>query len=204
MRGHPRLPGSLAPADLADHPHTWPVAESTARWGSPFLRVRTDTIVSADGAQHERAIVEHQGAVGIVAIDEDDRVLLVEQYRHPMGLRMLEIPAGVLDIAGESAQLAAERELAEEGDIVAERWEQILTLAATPGYSTERWVVWRASDLVPVPEEERTPRLAEEADLVQWWMPLDEAIQAVFDGRIGDALTVAGILAEQVRRQGPP
>jgi ADP-ribose pyrophosphatase len=204
MRGHPRLPGSLAPSGIGDQPHRWPVAESTPRWGSPFLSVRTDTIVDVAGGRHERAVVEHRGAVGILALDEDDRTLLVEQYRHPLGRRMLEIPAGVLDVAGESTQSAAERELAEEGDIVAAQWAELFTLAATPGYSTERWVVWRASQLSAVPAAERTERLAEEADLIQWWMPFDDAVRAIFDGRIGDALTVAAILAEQVRRSGLP
>jgi ADP-ribose pyrophosphatase len=200
MTAHPRLPGSLAPADLADHPHSWPVAGSTRRWGGEFLQVRTDTIVDGDGQAHERAVVQHRGAVGILAVDEGDRILLVEQYRHPLGMRMLEIPAGILDVDGESAQLAAQRELVEEGDISAAAWEQLFTLAATPGYSTERWVVWRASELEPVPDGERTERHAEEADLVQWWMPLGAAVDAIFEGRIADALTVAGILAEHARR----
>lgn len=200
MPDHPRLPGSVAPEGLTDRPHVWPVAASTPRWGTAFLGVRTDRIVATDGSEHERAVVEHQGAVGILAIDEDDRILLVEQYRHPMGRRMLEIPAGVLDVVGESTEAAAARELAEEGDVLATHWDELFTLAATPGYSTEQWVVWRATDLSPVPEADRAVREAEEADIAQWWMPLDDAVAAIFDGRIGDALTVAAILAERARR----
>lgn len=200
MTGHPRLPGFLAPSDLSDHPHEWPVAESTPRWGTEFLKVRTDTIVDPNGDQFDRAVVVHQGAVAVLAIDEDDRVLLVEQYRHPLGRRMLETPAGLLDVDGESARAAAERELAEEADIVAERWDEVFTLAATPGYSTEQWVLWRATGLTAVPDGDRHDRKAEEADMRQWWMPFDEAVHAIFEGRIGDALTVAGILAEHVRR----
>lgn len=198
---HPSLPGSLAPPDLADHRHAWPVAESTRRWDNPFLSVRTDRIVDPSGAEHDRAVVEHRGAVAILALDDDDRVLLVEQYRHPLGLRMLEIPAGVLDVDGESSRAAAVRELGEEADLAAATWEELFTLAATPGYSTEQWVLWRATDLSPLPHGDRTRREAEEADLIQWWMPLDDAVEAILTGRIGDALTVAGILAEQVRRQ---
>ena len=200
---HPRLPGSLAPRDLADRPHTWPVTDSVPRWGNDYLSVRTDRIVDPDGGDHERVVVEHDGAVGILAVDEDHRILLVEQYRHSQGARMLELPAGILDVTGESALRAAERELAEEGDIAAATWDELFTLAATPGYSTERWIVWRASDLSPLAESERTDRHAEEADLLQWWMPLDAAVRAVFDGRIADALTVTGILAEHVRRTAP-
>lgn len=174
------------------------------RWENPFLSLRTDTIVDPSGEPHDRAVVVHQGAVAVLAVDEDDRVLLVEQYRHPLGRRMLEIPAGLLDVAGESARDAAERELGEEADLTAETWEEIFRLAATPGYSTEEWVLWRATGLHPLPEHQRTAREAEEADLVQWWMPLQEAVAAIFDGRIADALTVAGILAEQTRRTGRP
>lgn len=145
-------------------------------------------------------MVVHRGAVAVLALDEDDRVLLVEQYRHPLGLRMLELPAGLLDVEGESAREAAARELGEEADVAAHEWEELFTLAATPGYSTEQWAVWRATKLRPLPAEERTERHAEEADLVQWWMPLDDAVAAIFDGRIGDALTVAGVMAEKARR----
>ncbi|HSI26361.1 MAG TPA: NUDIX hydrolase [Aeromicrobium sp.] len=198
---HPSLPGSLAPPDLADHPHAWPVAASTRRWDNPFLSVRTDRIVDPSGEEHDRAVVEHRGAVAILALDEDDRVLLVEQYRHPVGLRMLEIPAGVLDVDGESSREAAARELGEEADVAAATWEELFTMAATPGYSTEQWVLWRATGLSPLPQGDRTRREAEEADLVQWWMPLDDAVEAILAGRIGDALTVAGILSEQVRRR---
>lgn len=200
---HPRLPGSLAPSDLEDHPHAWPVAESTRRWDNPFLSLRTDRIVDPAGGEHDRAVVEHRGAVAVLALDEDDRVLLVEQYRHPLGLRMLELPAGVLDVDGESSRAAAVRELGEEADVAAATWEELFTLAATPGYSTEQWILWRATGLSPLPEHARTQREAEEADLVQWWMPLDDAVRAVFAGRIGDALTVAGVLAEHARRRLP-
>jgi len=147
-------------------------------------------------------VVQPRGAVGILALDEENRVLLVEQYRHPLQARLLEIPAGTLDVAGESAQSAAARELIEEGDVTAEVWEKLFEIAATPGYSTERWTLFRASGLNPVPLAERAERHAEEADLDQWWMPLDDAVAAIFAGRISDALTIVGILAEAVRRRG--
>jgi ADP-ribose pyrophosphatase len=172
------------------------------RYESAYLSVRTDGIIDPSGDVHERAVVVHQGAVGILAVDEEGRILLVEQYRHAMGARLLELPAGILDVDDESPQAAAERELVEEGDVTAKVWEELFPLAATPGYSTERWVLFRASDLSAVADAERAERHAEEADLEQWWMPLDDAVTAVFDGRITDALTIAGILAEAVRRSG--
>ena len=114
--------------------------------------------------------------------------------------RIRDLTAGTLDVEGESALAAAERELVEEGDVAAATWEEILGLTATPGYSTERWRLYRATDLSPVPHSERTERHAEEADLEQWWMPLDEAVQAIFDGRMSNALAIAAIMSEVVRR----
>ncbi len=197
---HPRLPGRLAPAGHGDSEHAWPVAATTPRYSSPFLSVRTDVIVDPTGEPHERVVVQPRGAVAVLAIDEDSRVLLVEQYRHPVAARLLELPAGTLDVDGESAQAAAERELNEEGDVTAAVWEEVFGLVATPGYSTERWRVFRATQLAPVPTDERTPRHAEEADLDQWWMPLDDAVEAIFAGRISNALAIAAIMSEVVRR----
>lgn len=197
---HPRLPGRIAPADHGDSAQAWVVASTTERYASAFLSVRTDVIVDPTGEQHERVVVQPRGAVAVLALDEDSRVLLVEQYRHPVGARLLELPAGTLDVEGESALSAAQRELVEEGDVSAATWEEMLELSATPGYSTERWQLYRATDLSPVPHHERAERHAEEADLEQWWMPLDAAVQAIFDGRIGNALAIAGIMSEVVRR----
>jgi ADP-ribose pyrophosphatase len=176
------------------------VASSVDQYSSPFLSVRTDLIVDPAGEQHERVVVQPRGAVGVVALDEDDRVLLVEQYRHPLSARLLELPAGILDVTGESAQAAAARELAEEGDVMADVWEEMFTLAASPGYSTERLTLFRATSLHPLPHADRLERVAEEADMSQWWMPLDDAVQAILDGRLSNALAVAGILAEWTRR----
>ena len=197
---HPRLPGRIAPADHADSPAAWPIASTTSRYDSDFLSVRTDAIVDPSGEVHERVVVQPRGAVAVLALDEDSRVLLVEQYRHPVGARLLELPAGTLDVDGESALAAAQRELIEEGDVTAADWEEFLALSATPGYSTERWQVYRATDLSPVPHHERAARHAEGADLEQWWMPLDAAVQAIFDGRISNALAIAAIMTEVVRR----
>jgi ADP-ribose pyrophosphatase len=198
---HPDLPGQLADsATIADTVHSWPVSRSTEGFANAYLTVDVDTIVGPDGDEHARVVVQPHGAVGVVALDADDRVLLVEQYRHSVRHRMLEIPAGTLDVAGENPLEAAVRELAEEADLAADEWTPQLELCATPGYSSERWTVFRASGLRPVPPADRTDRHAEEADMSQWWLPFDDAVTAVLDGRIGDGMTVAALLAEQVRR----
>lgn len=201
MTEHPLLPGRLATTGaLADSPQAWPVSNSDPKYESPYVSLSIDTIVDPVGVEHARAVVRPHGAVGVLAIDADDRVLLVEQYRHPATRRMLEIPAGTLDVEGESPLDAAIRELAEEADVVASRWEAMLELFATPGYSTERWHVFRAAELSAVPIVERTTRVAEEADMSQWWLPFDEAVDAVLAGRFTDSMTVSAILAAQVLR----
>ncbi len=200
MSAHPDLPGLLADASISDSALDWPVSASTPGFANGYLSVDVDTIVDPGGDEHDRVVVRPHGAIGIVALDSDDRVLLVEQYRHPVRHRMLEIPAGTLDVEGEDELVAAARELAEEADLAAEHWERELGIFATPGYSSEAWTVFRASGLSPVPHDDRTERVAEEADMQQWWLPFDDAIDAVLDGRISDGMTVVALLAEQARR----
>jgi 8-oxo-dGTP pyrophosphatase MutT (NUDIX family) len=200
MTQHPALPGLLADDAIGDGDESWPVAESVPAYESPYVSLTVDTIVDPTGEQHARAVVRPNGAVAVVAIDDADRLLLVEQYRHPTGRRLLELPAGTLDVEGEQPQDAAARELAEEADVVAATWAPLLHLQMTPGYSTERIQVYVAGGLTPVAEADRTEREAEEAHMAQWWMPFDAAVTAVLDGRIADAKTVAAILAVQAQR----
>lgn len=200
MAEHPVLPGRLASSDVADTDQSWPVSTSEPQYTSPYISLRIDTIVDPSGDGHSRAVVQPHGAVGVLALDDEDRLLLVQQYRHPVGKFLLEIPAGTLDVDGEAPQDAAVRELAEEADIVAAQWNSALRLLATPGYSAEGWEVFRATGLSAVPHADRTDREAEEADMVQWWLPFEQAVDAVLTGRITDAMTVAAILAEQVHR----
>ena len=179
MTPHPHLPGRLAGSILSDADASWAVSSSETKYDSPYVSLGIDTIVAPDGTEHGRAVVQPNDAIGILALDEDDRLLLVEQYRHPVRRRLLEIPAGTLDVPGESALDASIRELAEEADLVAAHWEPQLSA---------------------VPESDRTRREAEEADMVQWWLPFDEAVDAGLSGRFNDSLTVAAILAAQVLR----
>jgi 8-oxo-dGTP pyrophosphatase MutT (NUDIX family) len=197
---HPSLPGRLAADGLADSDQSWPVSGTDVKFESPYVSLRVDTIVDSSGEEHSRAVVTPNGAVAVVALDEDDRVLLVEQYRHPTGRRLLELPAGTLDVEGEAPLDAAKRELAEEADVAASSWAPLLDLVMTPGYSSERIQVFVATDVTAVAHADRTKREAEEADMAQWWVPFDDAVDAVLSGRITDAKTVAAILAVQVSR----
>ena len=200
-RPHELFTGNLADGEqLTDAPAQWPVAESTIVHDTPYAQVRTDHIVDPSGQSHARIVVKPNGAVGVLALDRQDRVLLVQQYRHPVGQRMLELPAGTLDVAGEASLDAARRELAEEADVTAANWSRLLIAHASPGYSSEAWEVFLATDLAPVDDADRTVREAEEADMDHWWLPFGEALDAVADGRITDAMTVAGLLALHAQR----
>ena len=109
MTEHPDLSGLLAVTSIGDTDESWPVARSDAQFESPYVSLTVDTIVDPDGHEHPRAVVRPHGAVAVVAIDDADRLLLVEQYRHPTGRRLLELPAGTLDVPGEEPQDAAAR-----------------------------------------------------------------------------------------------
>ncbi|GAA1734455.1 NUDIX hydrolase [Aeromicrobium alkaliterrae] len=200
MSAHPSLPGRLAPDDLADQEASWPVAASETFYDTTYVSLRRDTIVDPSGGEHPRAVVQPRGAVGVIALDDDDRILLVAQYRHPVGRRMIELPAGILDVEGEDPRDTAARELAEEADVQAEHWEHHLVIRSSPGYTSEALTVFRATGLSPVPEDQRTKREAEEADMEQWWLPFADAVAAVLDGRISNGLAIGAILAEHARR----
>ncbi|KAA1420118.1 NUDIX hydrolase [Mumia zhuanghuii] len=151
------------------------------------------------GGTMRRTTVRHDAAVGVVVLDDDGRVLLLEQYRHPVGARLVELPAGLLDIAGEPAQDAAARELAEEADLVASRWDPLVSLRSSPGFTDERVEVFLARGLSAVAADARTDREDEEADMAAVWVPLEDAVAAVLDGRITNSLAVAGLLACHIR-----
>ncbi|MFY0406000.1 NUDIX domain-containing protein [Solicola sp. PLA-1-18] len=200
---HPSLPGFLpAPGEqVRDREQHWPVAGSSRLYDGSYMSVREDRVTAPDGHELTRQVVEHKGAVGVVVVDDDDRVLLLEQYRHPVAHRLLELPAGVLDVPGESPLEAARRELGEETDLVAEHWEPLVHRAhASPGYTAERWEVFLARGLSLVPDADRTVREGEEADMGVVWVPFDDAVRAALEGRIGDCMTMIGLLAAHAHR----
>ncbi|MBE9375940.1 NUDIX hydrolase [Saccharopolyspora sp. HNM0983] len=156
------------------------------------------------GSHSRREVVEHHGAAGIVAVDEDDGVVLIHQYRYPLGRRLWELPAGLLDIAGEDALDTARRELVEEAGITAEHWSVLVDVASSPGFTDECVRVFLATGLTEVARPDAAGD--EEADLVIDRFPLSEAVQMALRGEIVNGPAVAGLLAaKQVRdhRQTP-
>ncbi|PJI95284.1 NUDIX domain-containing protein [Luteimicrobium subarcticum] len=149
-----------------------------------------------------REVIDHPGAVAVVALDPDDRVLLLRQYRHPVGRELWEVPAGLLDVDGEPAELTAARELAEEADLRAASWAVLTDYYTTPGGSTEALRVFVARDLSPVPDDERFERHDEERDIEVRWVPLDDAVAAVLSGAVHNPSAVVGVLAAHASRAG--
>ena len=157
--------------------------------------IRTDIVDLGDGEQVERDLVVHPGAVGIIAVDDDQQVLLVRQYRHPVSALLWEPPAGLLDVPGEDPLDAAKRELFEEAGYRAERWSVLLDVFMSPGGSGESVRLFLAQDLTPVTESERFLGEAEERAMITRWIPLAQARAGLFAGHLHSPLSVMGILA---------
>ena len=167
----------------------------TQRYSGPIFTVYTDKVTMSGGGTAERDVTENKGAVGVVAIDDVGRVVLIRQYRHPVHRRLWELPAGLRDVDGEELAITAGRELAEEADLIAGRWDLLVDLHTSPGFSDETIRIFLARDLSPVPEAQRHERTDEEADLEITWVDLDEAVAMIFRGEITNAAAVGGLLA---------
>lgn len=166
-------------------------ASETLHRGKIFA-LRRDQVRMPGGEIAIREVVEHFGAVAIVAMDDSDNIVLVYQYRHPFGRRLWELPAGLLDVAGEAPQLTAARELREEAGLHAHTWRVLVDLNTSPGFSDESVRVYLATGLTEVSRPEAHD---EEADMTLHWHPIAEAARLVLTGEIVNSIAVSGILA---------
>ncbi|TFD91613.1 NUDIX domain-containing protein [Cryobacterium serini] len=172
------------------------VTASDVAYNGAIWNVRRDSF-AYNGASITREYIDHPGAVAVLALDEQDRVLVIKQYRQPTGLRGWELPAGLLDIAGENAVVGAQRELAEEADVVATEWALLTEFYTSPGGSNEAIRVYLARGVSAIAAFDRTH---EEADIEPRWVSLDECVDAVMARRVSNPILIVGILAAQVAR----
>lgn len=159
-----------------------------------------DTFELGEAGRLTREYVAHTGAVAVLALDDDERVLVIQQYRHPVGTYMWELPAGLLDVDGEAPQVAAARELHEEADTEAGRWDVLVDYLSSPGGSSEALRVYLARDLRDVPEADRHQRHGEELGMPTRRVPLDELVDGVLAGRLTSPSLVVGVLAAAALR----
>ena len=167
----------------------------TPRYAGPIFTVYSDRVTMSGGEAATRDVVENKGAVGVVALDDAGRVVLIRQYRHAVRLRLWELPAGLRDVAGEPPATTAARELAEEADLRAGRFDLLIDLHTSPGFCSESIRLFLARDVTPVPDADRYRRTDEEADLETAWFDLDEAVAMVLRGEITNAAAAGGLLA---------
>ncbi|RKN15658.1 NUDIX hydrolase [Micromonospora musae] len=175
--------------------HRYEVRSRQQRWSGRIFDVVTEEVTMPGGGTGLRDIVRHVGAVAVVALDDAGQVVLIRQYRHPVGRHLWELPAGLMDVSGEDLPAAAARELAEEADLTAGRMDVLVDLHSSPGFTNELVRVFLARDLADVPPEQRHERRDEEADLQVVRIDLDEAVAMVLAGEITNASCVAGLLA---------
>ncbi|HET7900069.1 MAG TPA: NUDIX hydrolase [Candidatus Nanopelagicales bacterium] len=189
------------PESLADEAVHNTVRSSEALVHGKVWDVRREAVELGDGQTVVRDYLVHPGAVGVLALDGEDRVLLGRQYRHPVGMQLWEPVAGLLDVADESPLDGAARELVEEAGLVAGRWDVLVDFENSPGGSSETIRCYLARDLAPAPGG-RPHGDGEERDMPWTWVPLDAAVEAVLSGRFSAPLTAIGVLAAYASRLG--
>lgn len=173
--------------------HGYRVLSRTELFRGRIFQVRSDEIETPAGERTHREYLVHIGSVGVVALDDREQVVLIRQYRHALGRPLWELPAGLVDVPGETLPEVAHRELAEETDLTAGRLDLLLDLHPSPGVSDERIRVFLARQLAPAPRPH--VRTHEEATITVDRFPLDVAVGMVFDGQVTNGLAVAGVLA---------
>ena len=187
---------------IADQPSPHEVVASQVVWNGRIVDMVKDHVIVVEGREPVvREYTRHPGAVAVVVMRGEsgaEEILLERQYRHPVQASLWEIPAGLLDIPGEDPRVAAERELAEEADLVAKRWDVLVDYFTSPGGSSEPLRVFLARELRDA--DEAFDREDEEATMEYAWVRLDDALTMVLDGRLHNPSAVIGVLAAHAAR----
>ena len=187
---------------IADQSSPHAVTASQVVWSGRIVDMVKDHVIVVEGQEPVvREYTRHPGAVAVVVLRGEsggEEILLERQYRHPVKALLWEIPAGLLDIPGEDPRVAAQRELAEEADLVAKRWDVLVDYFTSPGGSTEPLRIFLARDLQDA--DEAFDREDEEATMEYAWVGLDDALTMVLDGRLHNPSAVIGVLATHAAR----
>ncbi|MEV6013930.1 NUDIX hydrolase [Streptomyces sp. NPDC051997] len=186
---------------IKDTPEEWEVRATETPFKGNKTSVRTDDVVMPDGSVVRRDYQVHPGSVAVLALDDEDRVLVLRQYRHPVRQKLWEIPAGLLDIPGENPLHAAQRELYEEAHVKAETWRVLTDVYTTPGGCDEAIRIFLARDLSQA-EGERFEVEDEEADMELARVPLDDLVAGVLAGDLHNNCLVVGVLSLVAARRG--
>ncbi len=186
---------------IHDIPAQWPVSATETPFTGRVTGVRSDLVTMPDGSTARRDYQTHPGSVAVVALDDDGRVLVLRQYRHPVRQRLWEIPAGLLDVPGEHPLHAAQRELYEEAHAKAADWRVLVDIYSTPGGSSEAIRIFLARDLADA-EGERFAASDEEAEFEHARVPLDELVRGVLAGELHNSCLAVGVLALQAVLNG--
>ena len=205
---HSEAPAA-APATLSDRPVRWPVESSEDLYRDDWVvALRADRVRRPDdphGEPFRRLVLEHPGAVIVLAVDDEGRVCLLRQYRHPAGKELVELPAGLCDVPGEDPELTARRELREEVGVEASEWTHLGSFHSSPGISAEVMHLYLAQGLTDVGRGDFLP-VHEEAEMEVFWASFEELSRAVVAGRVTDAplaLAVLMVLGRALDDQGP-
>lgn len=189
---------------LVDVPLSWPVVDSADIYrGDWVVSLRTDTVhrPGRPTDTFRRLVVEDPGAVVVLAVDDEDRAVVIHQYRHPVQMRLVELPAGKLDQEGEDPLLAAQRELHEEVGLHARDWRHLMTTYASPGITAETHAIYLARGLQEVARNFELHH--EEAEIAVDRVPVGALVEAVLDGSVADAPLATAVLAyEALRSRG--
>jgi ADP-ribose pyrophosphatase len=184
-----------------DRPEAWDVRSSQDVWrGDAPFSVRRDLVVAPDSDEEfGRLVLEHPGAVVVLAIDADGSALVLAQYRHPVGRVLVELPAGLLDVPGEDPIVTAQRELVEETGVRAARWTRLLSTYSSPGLSSELIHYFLAEELVEVPDRDGFELTHEEAHMTLHRVPVSDLVRSVVAGELADGPLVQAVLAYALR-----
>ena len=185
----------------SDEPMSWPVRARTVLGEGRVSAFVDEQVTTPSGEVIDRQYLTHPGAVAVVAWrQESDDIAVLRQYRHPVRMELVEIPAGLLDLDGEEWVVAAQRELAEEAELQASRWDVLVDMCTTPGACEESLRIFLARDLAPAERPDGFVLEGEEAHMTWEWVPRAELVAAVMGGRCQSPTLVAGVLALEVAR----